>query len=85
MRRRTGSGSQRQADGIRVAKARGAYTGAARKLTPTQVAQAHDLVAAKVPKTEIARQLGIHRSTLYRTLATPPGPASVAADNMGCR
>ena len=61
---------ERQAEGIRAAKARGVYRGRPRKLTTADLAHAHELIATGVPKTQIARRLGVDRSTLYRAL--PP-------------
>ena len=63
---------ERQAEGIRAAKARGVYQGRARKLTTEQLATARELLATGVPKAQVARQLGIDRSTLYRSLARNP-------------
>ena len=60
---------ERQAEGIKAAKARGAYQGRAPKMKPEQVAQANELIDAGVPKARVARQLGVDRSTLYRSLA----------------
>lgn len=60
---------ERQAEGIRAAKARGVYQGRARKLTTEQLATARELIVTGVPKSQIARQMGIDRSTLYRSLA----------------
>lgn len=60
---------ERQAEGIKAAKARGVYKGRTPKLKPEQLAEAHDMIKAGVPKARIARQLGIDRSTLYRALA----------------
>ncbi|KNC18858.1 transposase [Arthrobacter sp. RIT-PI-e] len=60
---------ERQADGIKAAKERGAYTGRTRKLTADQLTEAVGMLEAKVPKAEIARRLGIDRTTLYRTLS----------------
>mgnify|MGYP000926235097 CR=1 FL=1 len=59
---------ERQAEGIAAARARGAYRGRARRLTDDDVARARALVATGVPKTAVARQLGVHRSTLHRAL-----------------
>jgi DNA invertase Pin-like site-specific DNA recombinase len=70
---------ERQADGIRAAKARGVYAGRARKLTDEQVAQARDLIADGVPKAAVARRLGVERSTLYRALARETRPATLGA------
>lgn len=60
---------ERQAEGIKAAKARGVYKGRTPKLKPEQLAEAHDMIKAGVPKARIARNLGIDRSTLYRALA----------------
>lgn len=60
---------ERQAEGIRAAKARGVYQGRVRKLTAEQLAQARELIATGVPKAQVARRLSIDRSTLYRSLA----------------
>lgn len=60
---------ERQAEGISAAKARGVYRGRARKLTAEQLAQARELIATGVPKSQVARRLSIDRSTLYRSLA----------------
>ena len=60
---------ERQAEGIRAAKARGVYHGRSRRLTTEQLAVAREFIAAGVSKAEVARRLSIDRSTLYRTLA----------------
>ncbi|WP_198928452.1 recombinase family protein [Tersicoccus sp. Bi-70] len=70
---------ERQRGGIRIAKAAGKYKGRARKLTDDQIAEARRLVNTGVPKTAVARELGIDRTTLYRMLAVRP----VAADGDG--
>ena len=59
---------ERQAEGIARAKARGVYQGRAKVLSDEQVAQAHEWVDAGVPKSEVARRLGIGRTTLYNYL-----------------
>lgn len=59
---------ERQADGIKAAKARGVYQGRPRKLTADVLAEARTLIAAEVPKIEVARRLNIDRTTLYRAL-----------------
>ena len=56
---------ERQAEGIARAKERGVYKGRARALTDEQVAQARAWVDAGVPKAEVARRLGVGRTTLY--------------------
>ena len=60
---------ERQREGIRLAKARGAYKkGRNPALTPNQVASARALVAQGIPKAKVARDLGISRQTLYTAL-----------------
>ena len=59
---------ERQAEGIARAKARGVYKGHAKALTDEQLAQAREWVIAGVPKAEVARRLGIGRTTLYSYL-----------------
>ena len=59
---------ERQAEGIARAKERGVYKGRARVLTDDQLAQARAWVAAGVPKAEVARRLGVGRTTLYSYL-----------------
>jgi hypothetical protein len=45
----------------------------------------HHLVAAKVPVNEMARQLGGHRSTIYREIKRQPnGSTSVEVRSIGC-
>jgi DNA invertase Pin-like site-specific DNA recombinase len=60
---------ERQAEGIRLAKAAGRYAGRRPSLTDEQVAAAREQVRQGVPKTRIAAALGVDRSTLYRALA----------------
>jgi len=60
---------ERQAKGIRIAKTAGKYNSRAKLLNPDQLAQARELVNQGVPKTRIAAQLSVNRSTLYRALA----------------
>lgn len=59
---------ERQAEGIARAKARGVYKGRAKALSDEQLAQASEWVDAGVPKAEVARRLGIGRTTLYNYL-----------------
>ena len=59
---------ERQAEGIARAKARGIYKGRAKALTDEQLAQAREWVDAGIPKAEVARRLGIGRTTLYSYL-----------------
>lgn len=59
---------ERQREGIAVAKAAGKYKG--RKPTARmQSAEIKRLASEGMSKTEIARQLGIHRASVYRALA----------------
>jgi len=57
---------ERQAEGIAVAKQPGRYRGRKPALSEGQLARARRLVAEGVPKTKVAAQLGVGRSTLYR-------------------
>ena len=59
---------ERQAEGIRIAKAKGAYKGRTAALTPDKVEEISQLVAAGIPKAKIARDLKICRETLYKYL-----------------
>jgi DNA invertase Pin-like site-specific DNA recombinase len=66
----------RQREGIAAAKARGVYRGQRRRLTPAQIEAAAEQIRAGIPKTVLARRLGVARQTLYTALAanaTPPG------------
>lgn len=64
---------ERQAEGIALAKARGAYRGRKRSLTPAQAETLRARVAAGEPKAGLARELGVSRQTLYQYLR-PPEP-----------
>ena len=59
---------ERQADGIALAKTRGVYKGRTPILTTQQLTQAQADIDRGVPKTVVARRLGVHRTTLYRAL-----------------
>lgn len=59
---------QRQAEGIRLARAAGKYRGRSKSLSPEQVASAAQQIGAGVPKARVAREFGVDRSTLYRAL-----------------
>lgn len=61
---------ERTRAGLAAAKARGRNGGRPPKLTPKQIHHAQRLLAdPEVSVTELARSLGIARSTLYRALA----------------
>jgi DNA invertase Pin-like site-specific DNA recombinase len=64
---------ERQREGIELAKKRGVYKGRRPSLTAEQVSELRAQAAAGVPKTELARQYGIHRDTVYRYLAAGEG------------
>lgn len=59
---------ERQREGIALAKQRGAYRGRKRTLTPEQVAELTARSAAGTPKSELARQYGLSRETVYQYL-----------------
>lgn len=61
-------------EGIRIAKAAGKYKGRNHKLSDDQITEARRLISTGMPKTAVARGLGIDRTTLYRMLATPIPP-----------
>ena len=60
---------ERQREGIAAAKARGVYTGRARRLTGDQITEARRRIADGVPKAHIAREMGCSRRVLYDALA----------------
>jgi DNA-binding phage protein len=76
---------ERQREGVAIAKAKGVYTGRARVLTPDQVVEIQQEVAAGAKKTQLARKHGVARETVHRYLrnaaplppvATPETPSS---------
>ena len=67
---RAGLIRERQREGIELAKKRGVYKGRRPSLTAEQVTELRAQAASGVPQTELARQYGIHRDTVYRYLAT---------------
>ena len=58
----------RQAEGIALAKARGAYMGRPRSVTDEQIDQLKSALAMDVPLSKAARKIGISRTTAYRYL-----------------
>ncbi|MGO1385895.1 MAG: recombinase family protein [Arachnia sp.] len=67
---------QRQTDGIAAAKKRGAYKGRPRTLQGDKLREIRNAALAGTPKTQIARDYNISRSTLYRYLEQPELPLS---------
>jgi len=59
---------ERQKEGQEAARAAGRTPGRKPKLTPEQVTELNARIAAKEPKAQIARDLGISRETLYSYL-----------------
>ena len=66
---------ERQAEGIALARARGAYRGRKPSLSRDQAETVRARAAAGEPKASLARELGISRQTLYAYLR-PAEPAS---------
>ncbi|MEN3813572.1 recombinase family protein [Chromobacterium piscinae] len=60
---------ERQREGIALAKQRGAYRGRKKALSPSQVAELCQRIAAGETKAKVARDFGISRETLYTYLA----------------
>ena len=57
---------ERQREGIAIAKSKGKYKGAKRKLTDEQLDELKIDFNAGIPKTEIAKKYGITRSYVYQ-------------------
>jgi len=57
---------ERQAEGIRIAKAKGLYKGTVKKLTKAKQEELKQYLKTRKSKTEIAFIFGISRETLYR-------------------
>lgn len=58
--------SERQREGIALAKTRGAYVGRKRALTPAQATDLLKRIATGESKTALAKELGLTRDTIYR-------------------
>lgn len=67
---------ERQREGIALAKARGAYRGRKPKFTPEQTAVVAQRVAGGESPTALAEEYGVHRSTIYRAVATARAEAT---------
>jgi DNA invertase Pin-like site-specific DNA recombinase len=61
---------ERQREGITLAKARGAYRGRRKALSPEQAGELCRRAGAGEQKTGLAREFGISRETLYQYLKT---------------
>jgi len=59
---------ERQMLGIARAKAEGQLTGRPKTITDDVAERAKELIAAGSPKARVAKELGIHRSSLYRVI-----------------
>src|SRR5918996_2142014 len=59
---------ERQREGITQAKKRGAFKGRRKSLSQTAVADMRQRIAAGVSKSQVAREFGISRETLYKYL-----------------
>lgn len=59
---------ERQREGIALAKKRGAYKGRKPKLSETQILELKERASAGEQKTQIAKDFGISRETLYTLL-----------------
>ena len=61
---------ERQAEGIAIAKAKGIYTGGKPKLSSDQVSEIRQMVQDGIPKSKVAKKMGISRETVYQYLRT---------------
>lgn len=59
---------ERQREGIRLAKLRGAYKGSKKILNPDQIKELREMAANRYRKTEIAKHFNINRTTIYNYL-----------------
>ena len=64
---------ERQKEGIALAKKRGVYKGRKRALSPSQVLDLQQRVATGLKKSEVAKEMGISRETLYQYLRRVAG------------
>ena len=69
---------ERQLEGITLAKAKGKYK-RENAIKPEQIEEARRRIEAGVPKTKVARDLGVSRSTLYAALDGKGSYATEAA------
>lgn len=59
---------ERQREGIALAKTRGVYKGRKRSLSPEQVSELVARALSGIPKTQLAREYGLSRETVYQYL-----------------
>ncbi len=59
---------ERQREGIALAKKRGAYKGRKKSLSEAEVAKLRERLTTGISKTQVAREAGISRETLYQYL-----------------
>ena len=59
---------ERQREGIALAKSRGVYKGRKRSLNPDQVSELVARGLSGIPKTQLAREYGLSRETIYQYL-----------------
>lgn len=59
---------ERQREGVTLAKQRGAYKGRKKALSPQEVIALKERIAAGETKTNVARDVGVSRETLYQYL-----------------
>ena len=69
---------ERQREGIALAKKRGAYRGRKKSLSQEAIATLRERLAANASKAQLARELGISRTTLYEYLR-PAGDNTAGA------
>jgi len=69
---------ERQREGIAAARQRGVYTGRKPALTIDQTAALRERAAAGARKTDLAREFGISRETVYHYLRTPDAAAATS-------
>lgn len=62
---------ERQREGIALARARGAYRGRQKSLSPEQIADLKERIRLGEKKTVVARELGLSRETIYQYLKLP--------------
>lgn len=65
---------ERQRAGIALAKARGAYKGRAKIVTPELMAQAEELLSLGYSLVATAKEIGVSRASLYRWFAAEGRP-----------